>query len=259
MPRLMCAMLFGAQPYMGLTLSACYSLFNFWWAVKPPRLLITKGSIMSSLNGVPIQNLPFLYDNNLLDSWLSNTTLTLSSGQCRDSTNIYDIVLSNAVILNSANIGVNGLDRGTLAASTWYYLFVISDPVTGNPTASVLSLSRTQPLMPFGYSAFRYVGAWRTDGSAHFLKMWKYGNAGTRKCWWDTPVSILTTGAAATFTALSLVTGVPTTLATSVTLGMDVKPTAAGNTAVLRPTGSSGPGIVTVSGAVSAIDQILPV
>jgi hypothetical protein len=214
---------------------------------------------MTSLSGVPIQNLPFLYDNNLLDSWLSNTTLTLSSGQCRDSTNIYDIVLKNAVILNAANIGVNGLDQGTLAASTWYYVFVISDPVTGNPTAALLSLSKTQPLMPFGYSAFRYVGAWRTDGSSHFLKMWKYGNAGTRQCWWDSPVSVLSSGIAATFTAISLVSGVPTTLATDVTFSVDLKATAASNTAVLRPTGSSGPGIITVSGAVASIDQILPV
>jgi hypothetical protein len=214
---------------------------------------------MSSLSGIPIQNLPFLYDNNLLDSWLSNTTLTLSSGQCRDSTNIYDIVLQNAVILNTASTGVNGLDQGTLAASTWYYLFVISDPVNGNPTATLLSLSKNQPLMPYGYSAFRYIGAWRTDGSSHFLKIWKYGNAGYRKCWWDTPISVLSTGIAATFTAVSLVTGVPTTLATNVTLSIDLKATAAGNTAVLRPSGSSGPGIITVSGAVASIDQILSV
>ena len=212
-------------------------------------------------SGIPAQNLPFLYDNNLLDAWASNTTLTLSSGQCRDSTNIYDIVLSNTITINAAVNGVNGLDTGTLAASTWYYVYIISDPVSANPTAAILSASpaSTGPTIPYGYGAWRYIGAWRTDGSSHFLKMWKYGNAGSRKCWWDAPVSVLTTGAAATFTAISLVAGVPTKLATSVTFSADVKPTAPANTAVLRPTGSTGTGIVTISGSVTTVDQILSV
>ena len=207
--------------------------------------------------GVPVQNLPFLYNNNLLDAWASNTTLTLSSGQCRDSTNTYDIVLPSNVTLNAAVNGANGLDTGSLAASTWYYLFVISDPVSTNPTAALLSLSKTAPVIPYGYGAFRYIGAWRTDGSSHFLKMWKYGYGSYRKVWWDAPVSVLTNGASATFVTISLVTGVPTALATNVTLGVDVKATAAGNTAVLRPAGSTGTGIVTVSGAVASIDQIV--
>jgi hypothetical protein len=212
-------------------------------------------------SGIPAQNLPFLYDNNLLDSWASNTTLTLSSGQCRDSSNIYDIVLSATVTINAAVSGVNGLDTGTLAASTWYYLYVISDPVSANPTAAILSVNAPAvgPVIPYGYSAWRYIGAWRTDSSSHFLKMWKYGVTGSRKCWWDKPISVLSGGASATFAAVSLVGAIPTSLATTVTFSATVTPTGAGNTAVLRPTGSSDTGTVIMSGAVAAVAQVLQV
>jgi hypothetical protein len=213
----------------------------------------------TNLSGIPIQNLPFLYGNNLLDSWNSNTTLALTAGQCRDSTNIYDIVLNNPLIINAAVNGVNGLDRGTLANNTWYYLFVLSDPRGFLPTGAVLSLSYTSPTIPYDYGAFRYIGAWRTNGSAQFLQMRKYGAGSYRTCWWDAPVLVLNAGAAASFTAVNLVTAVPPKSATNITLEVDVKPTAAGNTAVLRPTGSTGSGNVTVSGAVSAVDQIVQV
>jgi len=210
-----------------------------------------------SLNGIPVQNLPFLYDNNLLDSYISTTSLGLSGGQCRDDTNTVDMILNNALTISGSSVGVNGLDTGTLANTTWYYMFLISDPVTANPTAALLSASRTAPLLPFGYSAKRYIGSWLTDGSAHFIKMIKYGNSGYRRCWWDVAPNVLSAGVASSFTTLSLIAGVPPTLQTLVTFNASVTPTAAGNSASLRPTGStSGGRYATISGSVAAVIQV---
>ena len=49
--------------------------------------------------------------------------------------------------------GVNGLDTGSLAANTWYYLFLIYNPTTST-VASLYSLSATAPTLPTGYTAF---------------------------------------------------------------------------------------------------------
>ncbi|MGL4754640.1 MAG: hypothetical protein ACRCXB_19870, partial [Aeromonadaceae bacterium] len=51
--------------------------------------------------------------------------------------------------------GLNGLDTGSLAANTWYSVWVISN---GNAIASLLSLSTKAPKIPAGYSHKRRVG-----------------------------------------------------------------------------------------------------
>lgn len=60
--------------------------------------------------------------------------------------------------------GVNGLDTGTSAASTWYSVWVISN---GTTTAGIFSLSATSPLLPAGYVYKARVGWVRTDASAN--------------------------------------------------------------------------------------------
>lgn len=63
--------------------------------------------------------------------------------------------------INAAlNGAVNRLDTGTLAASTWYYVWAISNGVT---TGGLLSLSSTAPTMPSGYTYQKRIGSVRTD------------------------------------------------------------------------------------------------
>ncbi|NWD08045.1 phage tail protein [Pseudomonas gingeri] len=71
----------------------------------------------------------------------------------------------NAVSLNinTAVVGVNGLDTGALAASTWYSLWVIWN---GTATSGLLSLSATSPTLPNGYTHKARVGWIRTDAVA---------------------------------------------------------------------------------------------
>lgn len=60
--------------------------------------------------------------------------------------------------------GANGLDVGTLAASTWYSVWVIWN---GSAAAGLLSLSTTAPTMPAGYTHKARVGWIRTDGTTN--------------------------------------------------------------------------------------------
>ena len=58
-----------------------------------------------------------------------------------------------AIITNS---GANGLDTGSVAASNWYYYWVISN---GTTTAGLWSLSNSSPTMPSGYTYKKFIGA----------------------------------------------------------------------------------------------------
>ncbi|MGY2285615.1 phage tail protein [Pseudomonas gingeri] len=66
--------------------------------------------------------------------------------------------------INASASGVNGLDTGILAASTWYYVWVIWN---GSSVAGLLSLSSTTPTMPNGYTHKGLVSVIRTDASAN--------------------------------------------------------------------------------------------
>src|SRR5512138_2070013 len=100
-------------------------------------------------------------------SWLSNTTLTVSAGFCRDSTLIFDIIDTTADTINAAINGLNGLDTGTFAASTAYAVYKVYDPSGRLPTGSMISLSFSAPLLPTGYAKYRRIGTAITDGSTH--------------------------------------------------------------------------------------------
>jgi hypothetical protein len=69
--------------------------------------------------------------------------------------------------------GANGLDTGTIAASTWYHIWVIDN---GSAGAVLGSLSATAPTMPNGYSYKCRLGAVRTDGSSNLLRTTQLGN-----------------------------------------------------------------------------------
>ncbi len=68
--------------------------------------------------------------------------------------------------INSTASGANGLDAGTLAAYTWYAVWVIYNLATGT-AAGLLSTSATAPALPAGYTCKARVGWVRTDGSAN--------------------------------------------------------------------------------------------
>lgn len=179
------------------------------------------------MSAVPIVNLGFLYINGMgisNNATTPNTKFDVAAGICRDSTNTYDMNLGNyldqgdqslsansSTVLNAANTGLNGIDTGAIAAAKVYSIFVISDPVSGNVSGLLMSLSSTAPLMPFGYSAFRLIGYITTAaGGATFVLGYWSGNNNARRFTYDAPIATpITAGTSATYAAVVVTTTVP--------------------------------------------------
>jgi len=86
---------------------------------------------------VPVVNKGLSYMNGLQMTWTDGDTLTIAQGQCRNSTNVNDIILARPPLNNgtavttpftvsTAIVGAGGLDQGTMANNTFYAVYVIS-------------------------------------------------------------------------------------------------------------------------------------
>ncbi len=80
------------------------------------------------------------------------------------SPGIYRTFREVGVIASVSISGLGGLDSGTSASNTWYYVWIISNGVAVYP---LVSLSSTAPTMPAGYTYKARVGAVRTDSTAN--------------------------------------------------------------------------------------------
>lgn len=190
-----------------------------------------------------------LYLNGLQIAVASNTTLTVASGAARDSTNQIDINLATGVTINAAINGVNGLDTGSLAASTVYAVFLIADAAQFNVPACLISTSATAPVLPTGYGIFRRIGWAVTDSSSHFLVL----NQSGRTFFYDSPVRVLNGGAATSQTAVSLAAVCPAVANMDVLLSTSFTPNAAGHTLTLYPSGSTGTSQLISTGQVASV------
>ncbi len=195
---------------------------------------------------------PIVYASGMQLSWVSTTTLSVTSGQVRDYTNEFDIVVGApysatpvATTINGAINGLNGLDTGALGNNKCYAVYAIGDSAGFNPPGFLLSLNAANaPLMPTGvngsnYSLIRRIGYVFTDGSAHFLKFYQVGTGGSRYYQYDVPISVLSGGSSATFAAVNLETAAPLVNNSLVYINLAYTGNAAGNQASIRPTGSA--------------------
>ena len=236
---------------------------------------------IAQIQNEAIYALPHLYVQGLSISSASTTLLAVSPGAARDSTNSIDMVvgLQNyfgidnpalqfqnyqaGLLINSAVNGVNGLDTGTIAASTQYAIYLIGDSRNYQTTAAVLSLtSNPAPTLPQGYDSYRLIGFIETDGSSHFVyATHKPQNIGGLLQYFNSPaISVLSGGNATTFTAMDLTTNsaIPTTTLPNVIVNLFVTftPAAAGDVVQFRPTGSSATGnLPTITGVAAGVAQ----
>lgn len=196
-------------------------------------------------NGLKISN----------DSTTPNTKLDVAIGSCLDSTGTFQLNLNSPVVINAATNGLNGLDTGSLAASTVYAVYLVADPVTQQPSGCMISTSLTSPLLPFGYSAFALIGYVVTDSSSHFLLgYWTAGNSNSRLFMYDTPQSAVAVAASAptSYTGASLATLVPAVANLPVWIYALYTPASANNALSVAPyaVGSGGSGMI-VTGQVN--------
>jgi hypothetical protein len=85
------------------------------------------------------------------------------------------LVADSDIIVDITTSGVNGLDTGAEAPNTWYYVYMILNPISGL-VRGLLSASPTSPILPSGYVEKRMVSAVRNDGSSNFYQYFQKGN-----------------------------------------------------------------------------------
>jgi hypothetical protein len=211
---------------------------------------------------------PQLYATGCTMTWASNTTITVSAGQLRDSTNMYDINVGNYLGINpsvTANTtttlnmtvnGVNGLDVGTFAASSTYYVYVVADSTGYNQPCVIASLA-TQPYLPLGYSIWRRVGQFISNSSTHIILFYQTGTKSQRTYQYDAPI-ILSLSGSTTPVAVALTASVPNLFVVPVYLSATLNPATAANSASIQPTGGTGFPVVISAPVASAIQKFAP-
>lgn len=75
-------------------------------------------------------------------------------------------VISPSLTINSAAIGANGLDAGSISSNTWYAVWVLYNPGT-DVIEGRISLSSSSPTVSSGFTHKARVGWIRTDGTAN--------------------------------------------------------------------------------------------
>lgn len=120
--------------------------------------------------GSSVASLPYGFILPNPPEYVSATQVRIPAGfRCRDDSNTYDIVFDTSVVANITASGANGLDTGTEAINTWYYLWVADNSLTGASIA-LLSASSTSPTLPSGYDKKRRLPiAIRNDSSGNFI------------------------------------------------------------------------------------------
>ena len=136
--------------------------------------------------------------------YLTASTIKILVGELTDSANTMNLVVSSDLTINLASSGVNGLDTGAEAISTWYYAFVIYNPTTLT-YASLCSVSAT-PTLPTDYTKYRCVGCFRNNASSNIIKMYYEGYGSQRTVMYDDSIlSVVSNGSSTSFSSVSLV------------------------------------------------------
>lgn len=205
------------------------------------------------------QNPQFFADGLLLamNATTPETSLDVAAGVMLDSTKTFEMLLEDSITIDAIANGLNGLDTGSLVNNSLYYVYLVSDPVRGNPTGALISLSASAPALPTGYSVFGFIGAVATDGSAEFIRAhWTNGLNGSRVCVYDSAVATaITAGASTSFVDINLDASVPGIEGLLVKCLVGFTPNAPAASGVLAPADAASVAVpALITGAVAAVN-----
>jgi hypothetical protein len=150
----------------------------------------TTGNFGDANAAVAAQNMPMRgHITGLTLSAVGGTgTFGIAVGQATDEGNTEAMVLGSAYTKTTAawavGSGNGSLDTGSIAANTWYHVFLIKRTDTGVVDV-LISANATTPTMPGSYALKRRIGSMRTDGSSQWSKFFQYGDDFT----WDVPIA----------------------------------------------------------------------
>ncbi len=126
------------------------------------------GAVPLAMSGLGLSN----------DVVTPNTIFDIAAGGATSDDNTTFMTLPNQYSKTTGSwvVGAgNGcLDAGSIAASTWYYVFLIERTDT-NIVDVLCSASITSPTYPTNYTVKRLVGFLETDGSSHVLSFTQTG------------------------------------------------------------------------------------
>ena len=80
------------------------------------------------------------------------------------------VVTLGALTVNTAVSGSGGIDTGSIAASTFYYVYTVI-----NGSGVLALVASTSSTSPTGFTQYRKVGAFYTDGSSNIFKAYRFG------------------------------------------------------------------------------------
>jgi len=109
--------------------------------------------------------------------------VVIDPGQCRGDDDTNDIISSSELVVSLEVSGKGGLDQGSEAPSTWYYVFAIYDPP--NKYAGLFSTSKTSPVLPSGFTIKRRIGVVRNDSNSDLIPFIQTGKDRRRDYLWD--------------------------------------------------------------------------
>ena len=142
--------------------------------------------------------------------------------------------------------GAGGLDQGVEQVNKWYSIWVIYDPRL-NELAGLFSLSKTNPLLPPGFTKKRRVGWVKNGSDGNFVEFTQIGF----DCYFTTASPpILSDGNATTYTWVNAAAYIPSTVGVGVFQSKFASNAAGGGALWFRPyTGlATGHKIIWVSG-----------
>lgn len=199
---------------------------------------------LPAVDGSQLTNLPTSGGGslaNLAISVTSNSALSVTADRLPLYTSGGGAKVFNAVSVN-IDLASGGLDTGSEASSTWYYVWIFSD---GTNLTGRLSVSATAPTAPGGYSYSARVGAVRNDASSNLLRTIQRGRRVTLVVGTNpTALPVMISGAsgsptAPTWTAVAVGGFVPPTAA-AIELVVASISTSTGNLVVVAPNNSYG-------------------
>ena len=178
----------------------------------------------------------------------SASQIYIDEGYCRSDDDTENILVSSTITVNITSSGANGLDTGSEASNTWYYVWIIKNTTSG-AVAGLLSTSSSSPTLPSGYTKKRRIGSVRNDGSSDLLNFNMIGNGSVREYVYD-PIwnTVLNNGTATGWTDLDCSYFVPATSRLVTLHAIVLRFTEAKTEINFQPNGSTSIGTTNIQG-----------
>jgi len=147
-------------------------------------------------------------------SWVDVSTVQIGTGVARDSADAYNIELTSTQnVAITGGTGINKLDTGTEAGSTWYSVWVVSG---ASGTGGLLSTSATSPTLPAGYDVSKRRIGWVYNHADNDIQNFLQTGTGRERTVWHNEtganyMKILDAGNATSWTVVDASARVPAT------------------------------------------------